>query len=415
MLLVAGGWFFFDRFEKSHASSVTIREEPVPRAADPATESMEAVLYLNSLRQKAGLGSFYGNEKLQTAAAAHAIYLAKNGRDGHEEVMSLPGFTGENPTSRALAAGYSSRLVTENLSANNIDFKDSVDGLFSAIYHRFAFLDPLMDEIGVAFAQDSSGRRIYVYDMGNYRLNGLCSGESFKGFGRYITGICADNEKRLRYSEYKKALRSNGGSSPKIVVWPYNGQEDVPPAFYEEVPDPLPDFSVSGYPISVIFNLEDDKKAKVTTFRLYDEKSVEVPVMVMDAKSDPNLHLKSNQFAIFPLKRLEYAATYRAELHYILDDRAEVKEWSFKTRDFEAPLLKISSSEESFFIVPRRSYVLYIEPQGPNDFIGEVLYPDGVAVEMLDPHTFRFEVAKGRDLPLTIRAGGRKIRLRLQN
>ncbi len=409
---MAAGWYYADFYKGSLHRSAEAKN-PAKDHIDPKTESMEAYLYLNSLRQKAGLGSFYGNEKLQAAAASHARYLAKNGADGHGESENKPGFSGADPTRRALAAGYASRLVTENLSSRNLDFKESVDGLFGAIYHRFAFLDPLMDEIGVAFAQDSGGRRIYVYDMGNYRLNGLCSGESFKGFGRYITGICADREKRVRYSEYKKALNSNIGSAPKIVVWPYNGQEDVPPAFYEEIPDPLPDFSVSGYPISVIFNLEDGRRVKVTSFRLYDEKKREVPVRVMDAKSDPNLHLKDNRFAIFPLKRLEYSTTYLAQLHYILDKKAKVKEWSFKTRSFDASMLKLLSNEDSFSIEPKRSYILYIEPHGPNDLIGELSYAEGVAVEMLDPHTFRIEVADAEDLPLTIRAGKREVRLLL--
>ncbi|MCF6201724.1 MAG: CAP domain-containing protein [Hydrogenimonas sp.] len=411
LLLTAAGFFFAQRFQFAPVQADAVEEHNLQSSVDFASERTEARLYLNSLREKAGLGRFYSNEKLEAAAAAHALYLAKNSVDSHKESIGMPGFTGESVIERVLAAGYSSRLVSENLSSKNLDYKDSIDGLFGAIYHRFGFLDPIMDEIGIAFTQDSNGRRIYVYDMGNYRINGLCSKDGFRGMGRYISGICADKEKKISYNEYYRVLNFNIKAAPETILWPFDGQSDVPVAFYEEIPDPLPNFSVSGYPISVIFNSLETKRAKVTLFKLYGEGDVEIPTMVMDAKSDPNLLLKDNQFAIFPLKRLEYSTLYKAQLHYTLDGAAKEKEWSFKTRSFDASILKVVSKDASFEIEPKKSYILYIEPYGPNDLLGELLYPDGVTVKMIDPHTFRIEVADTACLPLTIAAGERKIRL----
>ncbi len=413
LIVVAAGWMLKERFagggEIVTASKETLQES----ATDPVVEGIEARLYLNSLRQKAGLGTFYANTELEKAAAAHAGYLAKNRTDGHGESPSLPGFTGEDPAQRALAAGYSSRLVNENLSSGNLDFKDSVDGLFGAIYHRFGFLDPLMDEIGIAYAMDGGGRRIYVYDMGNYRINALCSENSFSGLGRYMTGVCADESRKIGYSKYQKAVKVSRRHTDEIIVWPYEGQSDVPPAFYEEIPDPLPGFSVSGYPISIIFNRLKADGAKISSFKLYDEKSREVPVRLMDANSDPNHLLKKNQYAIFPLKRLEYETRYTASVHYISKGREHHKEWSFTTRSFDVPLLKISSKESSFEIVPKKSYVIYFEPRGPNDLLREIRYPQGAAVEQIDPNTFRLEVGDERVLPFSVTASGRKVSFRL--
>ncbi len=61
-----------------------------------------------------------------------------------------------------------------------------MDGLFSAIYHRFAFLSPGIDEIGVGVTQNEqdSDKSAFVYVMGNSELNRLCSFKSFKGAGK---------------------------------------------------------------------------------------------------------------------------------------------------------------------------------------------------------------------------------------
>ena len=401
-------WVAKDRFSGHGHAATEVKTVLHDRRIDPVVEGIEARLYLNSLRQKAGLGAFYSNSELERAAAAHAAYLAMNGTEGHAELSSLPGFTGENPVQRAVAAGYSSRFVSENLSSGNLDFKDSVDGLFGAIYHRFGFLDPAMDEIGIAYAKDDGGRRIYVYDMGNYRINTLCRDDAFSGTGRYITGVCADKKRKIDYFRYEKALRMSERGSKEVTVWPYDGQVDVPPAFYEEIPDPLPEFSVSGYPISVIFNRAERGGVKITSFRLYDENSKEIPVFLMDEKSDPNHILEKNQFAIFPLERLEYATRYTASIHYVSKTKTQKMEWSFTTRSFDAPLLEVTSSEASFKIVPKKSYILYFKPAGPDDLIKKVSFPKGVMMEQIDPNTFRLEVGDTKVLPFDISASGRR-------
>ncbi len=415
VIAAVAGWVLKERFFVGTQSVAVSQPAVAVSAADPVVEGMEARLYLNTLRQKAGLGVFYANAALEKAAAAHAAYLAKNRTDGHDEAAALPGFTGENPAQRAVAAGYASRLVSENLSSRNLDFKDSVDGLFGAIYHRFGFLDPLMDEIGIAYAQDGSGRRIYVYDMGNYRVNTLCSEDAFAGVGRYITGVCADPGRKIGYSKYEKALKMSRKHAEALTLWPYDGQRDVPPAFYEEIPDPLPGFSVSGYPISIIFNGPRTDGVKITSFRLYDETSREIPVRLMDAKSDPHHLLKENQFAIFPLERLEFAMRYTAVVHYLLQGREGKREWHFTTRRFDAPLLAVPSETASFDIVPKKSYIVYFEPRGPNDLLKEIHYPRGAVMEQVDPNTFRLEVSDAGILPFEISASGRRVTFRLSN
>ncbi len=405
-------WGYINFFIEKELQAVPVERVVDEPSADPVIEGMEARLYLNSLRQKGGLPSFYGNESLEKAAALHASYLAKNRTDGHYQVPELPGFSGKTPADRAVKAGYPSRMVQENLSSGNIDFKDSVDGLFSAIYHRFGFLDSVMDEIGIAYAEDVFGRRIYVYDMGNYNVARLCREEERFTQGRYITGICTQSDKKISSRRFEKVLDTNRKQSKDIILWPYDGQEDVPPAFFEEIPDPLPDYSVSGYPISIVFNDLYFKRVKVVSFRLYSDVSgEEVPVRLMDSGNDPNLLLKKNQFAIFPLERLDYDTNYTAVVNFTAGPKSFEREWHFRTRSFDADILKVASESAEFKIEAGKSYVLYLQPHGPNDLLKDVVHPRGTVVERIDANTFMLKVAEGMSGPVVIKAGERRVRL----
>ncbi len=409
-------WGYINFFIEKELHAVPVERVAGEPSADPVVEGVEARLYLNSLRQKAGLPSFYGNESLEKAAASHASYLAKNRTDGHYQAPALPGFSGKTPADRAVKAGYPSRMVKENLSSGNIDFKDSVDGLFSAIYHRFGFLDPVMDEIGIAYAEDAYGRRIYVYDMGNYGVAGLCSEEERFTKGRYVTGICAQSDKKISSSRFEKVLDTNRKQSKDIILWPYEGQDDVPPAFFEEIPDPLPGYSVSGYPISIVFNELHFKRVKVVSFRLYSEGSgEEVPVRLMDSANDPNLLLKKNQFAIFPLERLDYDTNYTAVVNLTSGSKSFERKWHFRTRSFDVDILKVASNSAEFKIEAGRSYVLYLQPHGPNDLLKDVVHPRGTVVERIDANTFMLKVAEDVRSPVVIKAGKRTVRLDLSD
>jgi len=87
----------------------------------------------------------------------------------HEERAGVPEFTGELAPQRALYFGYAHEQVIENVSLGNESVADSIADLMSAIYHRFAFLDFGIDEMGAAYA----GTR-YVYNMGRKNLARVC-------------------------------------------------------------------------------------------------------------------------------------------------------------------------------------------------------------------------------------------------
>jgi len=206
--------------------------------------------YLNSLRTKTGLPPFSSQANLKAASQNHSAYMQTNNISGHGEESAKSGYTGTSPYDRAVYAGYFSSTIGENVSYGmNATYMSSIDGLFSAIYHRFGFLGLTYDEIGIGVSNDT---QFYTYDFGNHRLNQLCQNPSYTGSDIAYYNVCADTTKKIKGSDFSSASDSIQDASPALIVWPAANSTDVPPVFYEESPDPLPGHSVTGYPVSVV-------------------------------------------------------------------------------------------------------------------------------------------------------------------
>ncbi|RUM74661.1 MAG: hypothetical protein DSZ10_01215, partial [Sulfurovum sp.] len=171
--------------------------------------------YLNTLRTKAGLPSFSLDTSLTNAAQNHSAYMHTNNVIGHSEDSANSGYTGVSPKDRALHAGYANRMVGENVSAGNATAMESIDGLFSAIYHRLGFLNFYYDSIGIG-----NDTHFYTYDMGNHLINQLCQNNSYTGSGTYYTHVCADTNKKIKASDYINARDHIKNSAPSMIVWP---------------------------------------------------------------------------------------------------------------------------------------------------------------------------------------------------
>jgi hypothetical protein len=239
----------------------------------------------------------------------------------------------------------------------------------SAIYHRFGFLSMTVDEIGIG-SSFANNLKSYVYNMGNQALNQLCNGESFNGFGTFYTDVCADQLFRIEGAQFDAAKADIANQNPQLVIWPPENGSDIPPAFYEESPDPLPSFSVSGYPISVQFNPQFFATAPtVTKFDLYhgsDSQPLDV-IILMDANNDPNEHFSDYEYAIFPFERLEWNSSYRAELEYIdADSMTHQLNWSFTTRDPGLPVVTVTDNT-TLNVTSGDKFALYLPPQNGND------------------------------------------------
>ncbi|MDX1811806.1 MAG: CAP domain-containing protein [Gammaproteobacteria bacterium] len=372
---------------------------------------VDAYDYVNYLRQTAGLTTVDKNLLLQDSANNHANYLMSNNITGHDETSGLAGFTGEQPADRANYAGYLSRSVGEGIATQS-SYQAAIDGLFSAIYHRFTLLDFAYDEIGISFIESGSSATngILVHNMGNSLKNDLCSGNSFTGAGTYYYDVCANSSFRIEATQFDNADLTNENQNPLLTVWPPANSVDIPPVFFDETPDPLPDYSVSGYPVSLQFNPASVSSVVINSIYLYQDASNNVitETRMLDQNSDPNARFSKLEFAMFPLQRLDWNTKYRVNIEYVVNGGSPVtKQWTFTTRKPADNILKISSGTSSFSIPANVATAVYIPPAGPTDRITSLSYsyPQNVTFtsEFIDANTLLISVSGSPGQQVTIK------------
>lgn len=369
---------------------------------------------LNQIRSDVGLHTFDYNKRLEAAAQAHAAYIVHNHHTGHHEYEAGMGFTGQTHIERISKQGYHSKYSSENLSTRNLSIANSIEGLFSAIYHRFGFLDPTMDEIGIGIAQDhnDTANTAYVYVMGNKQLNSLCSNPTEKIRGKYWK-VCQDPSNIVSDRDYQEAIDTTTIMTPKLIRYPYDNQEDVSPVFYNEEPDPLPGYDVSGFPISVTFNPAHFQNPKVLSFELEDEGGKRVEAKYLDGNNDPNKRLTPLQFALLPLKRLEYDMDYRVTLVYQDGDNKEAIDWQFHTRSFNEPFYRIINPIAHIIIAPQSSNILYFPPEDPHDLLTHIQFSDQLYLAFIDHNTIRITVDEHAPDNFTIKAADREVHVHI--
>jgi len=411
LLLLVAIWKF--GWPELSSSIDTIHERKVPQI-DIEYARVKGYALLDRIRSSTGLQRFEPNGDLEAAANAHAAYLVRNHEESHYEIEGHPGFTGHSHVERALKQGYLSKYSSENLSTKNPTVSNSIDGLFSAIYHRFGFLDPTMDEIGIGIVQDQNdtANTAYVYVMGNRQLNGDCAHPTQMKSGKYWR-ICKDSSKMIWEREYKEAIDTPKRFAPKLIKYPYDNQKEIPPVFYNEEPDPLPDYDVSGFPVSVIFNDYYFKRPKVLSFELRDQNGKRIESRFIDAANDPNARLKPFQFALLPLKRLDYDAIYQVILEYEDRGKRKVSKWQFRTRSFDEPFFQIDDSLAEITISPKSSNILYFPPKDAHDLLTNMQFPEEIYLNFIDHNTIRLTVGEDTPDDFTIHSDSREVHIHI--
>lgn len=359
-----------------------------------ADTNTKGLSYLNTIRVNSGLIKFKHNTALNKAASAHAKYLILNQVYGHYEKRDRVAYTGSTPAQRVVKAGYPSTFVMENLSINSKDEKKSVDTLLSAIYHRFVFLNFDKDEIGIGSYESKKKRRknsTHVYNLGSVNIAKLCSQTFIMESGKYyIKKVCKNDEKMIPEYLFEREKKSVQRKNRDVVLFPYDGQNNIWPAFYKETPDPLPYYDVSGFPVSVQFNPAYYKNVQLKSFRLYDTLGKELKeTKILQQNNDHNHLFTKLQFALMPLKRLDFSKSYTAEFKAVADGKPIQKRWTFTTTALQEKVYTITEDRTDITLSAGTSVVLYVVPGSKKNIVKSYSTRGKIEVSFLDQNTVK--------------------------
>jgi hypothetical protein len=180
-----------------------------------------------------------------------------------------------------------------------------------------------------------------------------------------------------------------------LVVYPYPNAKNILPAFYTENPHPLPGSKVSGFPVTVQFNPLFYKNVKLKKFRLFDDKGKRVKkVKILTSKSDRNQRLTKLQFALMPLKRLEYTKRYQVEFEAVADGKKVKKHWWFTTKKPKGTLHKITKRKTTLKAKRGEKVALYFEPKSNKDVLDCISYTDKLHITCEDHNTLLLTIPK---------------------
>ncbi len=364
--------------------------------------SKEGLAYINSLRTHAGLIPFHTNSILTKTAKSHAKYLIRNQKMGHFQKKGKSAYSGKTPSQRATHFGYASSIVMENISINTRNQKHAIDNLFSAIYHRFTFLNLISNQIGMSHSITKKRTKVksaYVYNLGSSKLSTLCKRNFTLKSGRYyMKDVCKKSNKMIPLSLFDAKKEEIQRKNAKIILYPYQGQKNIWPAFYNESPDPLPRYKVSGFPISVQCNPAYYKKVQLKSFRLYDEttgKEIK-KTKILHAKNDPHHLIKKLDFALMPLARLSFSHTYRAVFKAKADGVSIKKSWKFSTTVPKEKLYRIAKNHSTINVRSGSTILVYIVPNNRRDIITSYSTKAGLKAIFMDRNTLKITIPKQR-------------------
>lgn len=359
-----------------YQQSPKIAPEQLMQASAPqdraAVAGLDGLGYLNFLRETAGLQPLTHSATLEQSARNHALYLTENPDEGHDEHNRASRyFTGNRPSERTKRVGYLYDGVHENVSTSS-RFQDAdraaefavhqqLDGLMTAIYHRFSLLEQSINEAGVAY-ESGRNHNALVVNQGHKGFNRLC------GLGRL---------KAEPNRHYYKQSCHNGAvvyadevqNRRELLYTVYPMGHFAMPDFQGERPDPMPGHEFTGNPVSIAFS-EQAGRVEMRSFKLYQGEQEITHKRVLTQHNDPNWQFSARQFALFPVRPLKYDTLYRAVFEFERKGNLERAEWTFRTKKPDYPYFIVEGGEklslqsgEKYFIHWRHHWCLKTCPQ----------------------------------------------------
>lgn len=248
----------------------------------------------NCYRGAMGLDAMELGPALDLAAQHHAEYMDTNGVITHEEDRDAEGYTGQWPWDRAESAGYDWKTgAISEVVSYGYGPDGAVDGWMNSVYHRIPFTSP---EVIVT------------------------------GFGQ---------EKRYSSMTF---VTPYPYAEDSAVLYPVDGQIDVPTRFNsdEEVPDPAPDDTYVGPPITVTVGATSTPGTSQNPFVLVlREASLSGPdgdVELIELVPDDDPYLLQ-AVALVPVEPLAPGSDYEVEVKITWSGGQETINSTFRTAE----------------------------------------------------------------------------------
>jgi hypothetical protein len=243
----------------------------------PSEDAIAAVERTNCYRNIMGLQAASLDPRLDTAAQAHADYMLANNVLSHDEQQGASGFTGTWAWDRAAAAGYSCNGCSiGEVVAFGVGPAAAVDIWVDSVYHR------------VPFTSQS-------WLAGGFGRAGLYTGMTI-------------------VSSYPEV-------ADKAVIYPVNGQIDVPTTFDSDTewPDPAPGLGLVGYPVTVTVSSTSLAQGNpynpfgiaVSDVSFLDPDGEPVDHLLLEPDTDNYLYFT---VSLLPTSPLQADATYEVDL-----------------------------------------------------------------------------------------------------
>jgi hypothetical protein len=243
---------------------------------------------LNAHRKAAGLELVVMDPALAKGCGSHAAYLVKNVDDPstqglglHSEEAKLPGYTKEGERAGKAAVIFLGK-----------EGPDAVEGWIGSLLHRIPLLQSRLKKVGYGVARGGPAGVTVVLDATN-------------GMG--------------------------AGKDAPVVLYPADGQKDVPLAFTPEIPDPIPESvdKKAGYPVTAIFSegaLVKDVKAS-----LKDGDGHEVSIWLSTPEKPAAADYQRNTVGLIAQEPLKPSTTYTVAIAARVTGKPWVKTWTFTT------------------------------------------------------------------------------------
>lgn len=266
--------------------------DPPKKGKEPplSPDDAKALAKINDARKLAGVGPVVVDATMSKNCAAHAAYLLKHydemmkaGTSMHSEDEKKDGYTKDGA-----AAGKASDI-------HYVAPPEAVDGFLASLYHRIPLLNADLQKIGIGTVKGTANPPfVCCIDV--------------------LTGLPALTEERS-----------------KVVMYPADGQKEVPLEFGGERPTPIPDDKdAAGYPVTATFR--EIVAVTEATATLKDATGAEVPVWFSSPEKSVQPQGQRNTVAMIAKDPLKPATTYTVTVECKMDGKAWKKTWKFTTK-----------------------------------------------------------------------------------